>query len=157
MITIEKSLRHMAWSNQLFFDDISKLPSDIYGHRVSESEWPVGKVLTHIIGAAEWYRYCLFGIKWTDFQRIDSHERLLELKKYLAELDQLFIEESLKSDREVSYKDEDGETKALVSTILSQVVNHTAEHKGQISTILASKGVSFSLDHLDVWAFAKSK
>ena len=146
----------MAWSNQIFFENISKLPEDIYTHQVSESEWQVGKVLTHFVGAAEWYRYCLTGEQWTKLHRVKSHDELLEYKKYLGELDQLIVAEGQKEDRSLEIKDESGTFQAKASTILSQVISHTAEHKGQISTILASKGISFSLDDLDVWSYAKA-
>ena len=42
MFSLDKALRHMAWSNQIFFENISKLPEDVYTYQVSESEWQVG-------------------------------------------------------------------------------------------------------------------
>ena len=37
MISIEKALRHMAWSNQVVFREVSNLPEDIYeGHKNRE-------------------------------------------------------------------------------------------------------------------------
>ena len=151
-----KALDHMAWSNQIFFENISKLPEEIYAYQVSKTEWQVGKVLTHFVGAAEWYRYCLTGVQWTKLHKVTNHQELLEYKKYLGELDQAIIYEANKEDRVLEIKDESGTFKAKASTILTQVISHTAEHKGQISTILASKGISFSLDDLDVWSYAKA-
>ena len=48
MISTEVSLKHMAWSNQLIFEEVSKLPEEIYGLKAAEGEWPVGKILTHL-------------------------------------------------------------------------------------------------------------
>ena len=36
MISLTKSLEHMAWSNQKVFEQLSKLPDDIYGLRAAE-------------------------------------------------------------------------------------------------------------------------
>ena len=49
MITIEKALKHMSWSNQEIFNEISKLPSEAYGLRAAEGEWPIGKLLNHFV------------------------------------------------------------------------------------------------------------
>ena len=76
MNAIEYALKHMAWSNQEIFKEIAQLPEDIYGLRAAENEWTVGRLLTHFIGAAEWYRYCLTGQKWEEVVAIRSHEIL---------------------------------------------------------------------------------
>ena len=38
MITLEKALRHMAWSNQNIIKEISKIPDDIYSLRAAVGE-----------------------------------------------------------------------------------------------------------------------
>ena len=39
MITLTKSLEHMAWSNQKVFEQLSKLPDDIYFDEIINEEY----------------------------------------------------------------------------------------------------------------------
>ena len=144
----------MAWSNQEIFDAISKLPSEIYTLRAADGEWPVGKLLNHFLNAGEWFRYCLTGLKWSDLPRIDNSEALLKMKSYMAELDKVLIDQADLQDEAVTFNDENGPVTATRSVILAQAVAHTAEHKGQIATILKMQGYELDLDKYDVWSFA---
>lgn len=153
---MKKSLEHMAWSNQEIFQEISKLPIGIYNLRAADGEWPVGKVLNHFVNAAEWFRYCLTGTEWTDLPRIDNPETLLKMKDYLAEIDRTLIDQSNLEDEILTFNDENGPAKASRSMILSQAVMHTAEHKGQLATILKVHGFNLDLDKYDLWSFETS-
>ena len=143
----------MAWSNQQIFDEVSKLPDEIYALRASEGEWPVGKILNHLLNAAEWFRYCLTGQKWSEIPRITSSAKLLELKPYLLELDNELIAQAKLEDELLTFQDENGPVTASRSLILAQAVMHTAEHKGQLATILKANGFELDLDKFDVWTF----
>ena len=88
----------MAWSNQLVFQEVSKLPEEIYGLKAAEGEWPVGRILTHFIGAAEWYKYCSTGVKWEDDIPIKNHQILLSEVKRLAKLDEILINQASRED-----------------------------------------------------------
>ena len=156
MISIEKALRHMAWSNQLVFQEVSKLPEDIYGLKAAEGEWPVGRILTHFIGAAEWYKYCSTGVKWEDYIPIKDHQILLAEAKRLATLDEILINQASREDEICTFEDESSTNRVLLSVILAQAVNHTAEHKAQLSTILKMHGYHLDLDDKDVWAYESS-
>lgn len=153
MMTLEKALKHMAWSNQLFFDEVAKLPESVYGLRAAEGEWPVGKLLNHLLNAGEWFRYCLTKEPWTNLERIQSHEILLKYKPYLAELDALLLSEAAKDDVLKEFADENGPHKAHASTIITQAIMHTTEHKAQIATVLKQHGHHIDLDALDVWRY----
>lgn len=158
MITIEKSLRHMAWSNEQIFFELLQLPDDIYGLRAAEGEWPVGKILNHFFAAAEWYRFLLTGEPWTEIPKITTARKLIELQPYLALLDQVLIAESKKDDAVITYTDDDGTQKSTTrALILSQSVTHTAEHKGQLATILRIHGFTLDLDNFDLWSFDSDK
>ena len=70
----------------------------------------------------------------------------------------LLIAQAARQDEICTYKDGDNEFKSPLSTILAQAVNHTAEHKGQLSTLLKVHGYHLDLDDKDVWAYeSKSK
>jgi uncharacterized damage-inducible protein DinB len=153
MISLETSLHHMAWSNQKVFTYFSAAPEEVFGLRTAEDEWPVGELLTHLASSAEWYRYCLTGVLWTDLKPITNGAVAAEYLGIMAELDQLLVDQANLSDEDLVIE-ADGETiHATRSLILSQAIVHAAEHKGQIATILKQHGHHLDLDYLDVWVF----
>ena len=153
MISLEMSLKHLAWSNQKFFAFFGDMPDEVFGLRAAEGEWPVGKILNHLAGSGEWYRYCLNGTKWTDLKRITNGTIALEYLPIIAELDKVLIEQLLLPDEELTIQGDNEIIHATRSLILSQAVMHAAEHKGQIATILKAQGFHIDLDALDVWSF----
>lgn len=155
MVGIKRALEHMAWSNQGFLAQVGRLPETVFGLRISEDEWRVGRLLTHLAGSAEWYRYILTGAEWTDLRSVRDSEGLTSLAAYLADLDAVLIAQADLPDEVVLYEDEDGPARVERSTILSQAVMHAAEHKGQIATILKANGHHVDLDELDVWSFVR--
>jgi uncharacterized damage-inducible protein DinB len=157
MISLEIALKHMAWSNQKLFHEIGELPSDIYQLKVAEGEWPIGQLLTHLIGAAEWYRYCLTSEPWGEVIPINNHEILsLEAGK-LVQLDHLLVNQAQLDDDLMTFEDENGPSTYRRSVILTQAQMHAAEHKGQIATILKMHGHHLDLDKHDVWAYTRQK
>jgi uncharacterized damage-inducible protein DinB len=153
MISLELSLKHLAWSNQKFFALFGEKSDDIFGLRAADGEWPVGQLLTHLAGSGEWYRYCLNGATWTDLKPITSGAIALEYLQIIAELDAVLLSELLKPDEKLEIEGEDGIIHATRSLILSQAVMHAAEHKGQIAAILKQHGHHIDLDALDVWSY----
>jgi len=153
MISLEVSLRHLAWSNQKVFTHFSTAPEEVFGLTAAEGEWPVGRLLTHLAGSSQWYRYCLNGTLWTDLKPIVNASVAAEYLPIMTDLDQVLFDNVALADEELTI-DADGEIiKATRSLILSQAVVHAAEHKGQIATILKQHGHHLDLDELDVWAF----
>ena len=153
MISITKSLEHMAWSNQQIFKALSELPEEIYGLRAAEGEWPLGRIATHLLGSGEWYRYILTGEKWTDLKSIRDHQILLDSAQHLANLDQILIEQSKLEDEIIEFQNENGLDRTTRSMVLSQAVMHAAEHKGQMATVLKMHGFLLDLDRFDLWSF----
>jgi uncharacterized damage-inducible protein DinB len=153
MISLEKSLQHLAWSNQKFFGYFTQLPDEVFGLTAAEGEWPVGRILTHLAGSGQWYRYCLTGIDWTDLKPITDAQVAAEYLKIIADLDAVLLANLALADELVTFEDETGPMSAPRSLILAQAVMHAAEHKGQIATILKQHGHHIDLDALDVWSF----
>jgi len=153
MISHELSLQHMAWSNQEVLKFFGRQGDDVFGLRAAEGEWPIGRLLTHLIGSAEWYRYCLGGEKWTDLKPINSGAIALEYVNYLSELDAFLVSQAALSDEELTIDAEGEIIHATRSLILSQAPAHAAEHKGQIAAIMKQHGHHFDLDSLDVWNY----
>ena len=152
-ISLELSLRHLAWSNQKFFGYFGSQPDEVFGLRAAEGEWPVGKILTHFAGSGEWYSYCLSGTQWTDLKPITTGSIALEYLPIMAKLDAHLLENLSLPDDKLEIEGEDGIIHATRSLILSQAVMHSAEHKGQIAAIMKQHGHHIDLDALDVWCY----
>ena len=152
-ISLELSLRHLAWSNQKFFGYFGSQPDEVFGLRAAEGEWPVGKILTHVAGSGEWYSYCLSGTQWTDLKPITSGSIALEYLPIMAKLDAHLLENLALPDDKLEIEGEDGIIHGTRSLILSQAVMHSAEHKGQIAAIMKQHGHHIDLDSLDVWSY----
>ena len=152
-ISLELSLKHLAWSNQKFFSYFADLPDEVFGFRAAEGEWPVGQILTHFAGSGEWYSYCLSGAQWTDLKPITSGSIAREYLPIMAKLDGHLLENLSLPDDVLDVESEEGIIHPTRSLILSQAVMHSAEHKGQIATIMRQHGHHIDLDALDVWSY----
>ena len=116
--------------------------------------WHIAQLAAHIVGAAEWYRYCLTGALWTDLAEPVTGADIEGLRSYLGQLDAVLLAQAALADEEMSFTDEHGPRTALRSTLLTQAIVHAAEHRAQIACALAAHGFAGpSLDDIDMWAF----
>jgi uncharacterized damage-inducible protein DinB len=152
----ELSIRHLAWSNQKFFALFQDLPNEVFSWCSAQGEWPIGRLLTHLVGSSQWFRYCLEGTLWTELERIENSEIAVKYLPIMADLDEILLKHSKLPDAELEIKEEENIIHATRSLILSQAVMHASEHKGQIASILKMNGLHIDLDALDVWSFKSS-
>lgn len=158
MIDLTRGLRHLAWSDQWMLDRLGELPAEAMLARYGES-WSVARLAIHIVGGAEWYRYCLNGEPETDLyppstEPADLKEHVLSLRDHLASLDALLLAQAALPDQTVTFADEGGDGTALRSTILTQACLHGIEHRAQIACALEVNGYPpLVLDDIDLWAF----
>jgi len=155
MISLDVALKHLAWSNQKFLAQFAGQSDEVFALRAADGEWPIGQLLTHLVGSSHWYRYCLTGIDWTDLEPATNAKTVAEYGFMIAELDQLLIENASLDDETLTVVTGNESFTVQRSLILSQAVMHAAEHKGQIATIMKQHGHHIDLDELDVWAFIK--
>lgn len=153
MISIETSIKHLAWSNQKFFSYFAVQPDEIFSLRVADGEWSIGTLLSHIANSESWFRYCLTEVDWSDFQDISSGSMIKDYLQIMTELDDVLLNEASKPDGALVIRAGDEVMHATRSLLLSQAVMHAAEHKGQIAAILKQHGHHIDLDALDVWNF----
>jgi uncharacterized damage-inducible protein DinB len=90
---------------------------------------------------------------WTDLKPITTAAIALEYLPIMASLDATLLENLPMADDRLEIEGENGIIHATRSLILSQAVMHSAEHKGQIATILKQHGRHIDLDALDIWSF----
>ena len=153
MISLETSLRHLAWSNKKFFSYFEDLPVEVFTLKAADGEWTIGRLLFHIANSEAWFRYCLTGDDWTDYEEITSRTMVPKFLNILGELDSVLVSNAAKPDDALEIKAGEQIIYATPSLILSQAVLHAAEHKGQIATILKQHGYHIDLDTLDLWHF----
>jgi len=151
-----RALRHLAWADNQFFAALEALPDQAFEAKYAQQHWHVGQLAVHIVGAAEWYRYCLTGTPWTELREPTCGADVMPLRAHLAELDATLIAEASQPEGFVEFADEDGPRRALRSTILTQACHHAAEHRAQIACALDAGGFDGPvLDDLDLWAFER--
>jgi len=62
-----------------------------------------------------------------------------------------------KDDGDITYMTSQGERTSKVSTIVSQMIFHAAEHRAQIVAALDKHGErSINLDNYDVWSYVNA-
>lgn len=151
-ISIERSLRHMAWSNQKVYEAVEKLPEDSLKSFVVNEEWTAYEILFHICQSAGFYVYRLgIGEKPASIQ---EPAKVSTLKSLLLQHDKNLISAASKDDWEIELNEEGKVFKRWASTILTQSVHHATEHRAQLISALEFKGFNpINLDDIDLWAF----
>jgi uncharacterized damage-inducible protein DinB len=156
MISLEKSLRQMAWADQKLFEHLLGLPDEAWRAKVVEGEWPVYSYLFHLVASADWYAFEL-GAKLHFTKEPESIDEVRTLGPIWRELDNFLIEECFKDDEELTYVEDGKEFRALRSTVLSQAVIHAVEHRIHIATALNLAGYELpNLEDFSVWGYVHS-
>lgn len=156
MISLEISLRHLAWSNQRFFSLFGEMPEEVFSLRSAENEWTVGELLVHVVDAQRWFKYCLeSGVEWTfpNLKPITNASVALEYLPVIADLDAIFLDHLVLEDEEIIFHAGGNPRSGTRSFILSQPAFHMSEHKGEIATILKQHGFHINLNELDVRSY----
>jgi uncharacterized damage-inducible protein DinB len=152
VISIQKSLEHLAWSDDRIIEKLEEAQGKIFDLSLTSGERTIREMVQHIVDGAEWYRYLLTGEKGTNPKVPASREELATLRQHLALVNAAVLAEAHKEDGLLSF--DEGGAKDLRSTILAQAVLHSAEHKAQIVSTLMVHGVtSINLDNYDLWNF----
>lgn len=154
MADMTTSLRHLAWADDLLFRQLAVLPPEALGATYGPSNWTVAHLAHHIVGGAEWYRYCLTGASWSDVALPRSPADLDALRLHMVDVNEVLVAQALIPDAVVEFMDEDGPRSALRSTLLAQACYHSTEHRTQIACALEVNGIEgIKLDDYDLWAF----
>lgn len=153
-MTMQRALRHMAWSNQRVFAAVSKLPDDALSSYIVNPEWTAGVILRHIVVGSTWYAYCLGIADWQEIVRPTSMRDIDVLAGQLATFDAQIMSAADLPDELLTFDDDEGPTSVLRSTLLVQAVHHATEHRAQLIDALELRGYqSINLDDIDLWAF----
>ena len=156
MITLERGLRHLRWADDAFFAALQARPAQVLAASATASSWTVGQLARHIVEGAQWYRYCLTTTPWTDLDLPTDQAGVLALRTELTSVNGVLVTEAAVPDARVTFADEHGEASAWRSTILTQAMLHSIEHRAQIAVALEVCGFDpIVLDDLDLWAYER--
>ena len=154
MITLERMLKHMAWSNQSVLRSLTELPDAALSAYGVNPEWNVGVIVSHIVSAADRYGYRLMGGETTDISQPSSMQEVRELMAHVERFDARLLEAVALEDVRIVVKLADRDFECWRSTILSQAVHHATEHRAQIASALEAQGFAApDLDEIDLWAY----
>ena len=156
--TLDRLLRHMAWANARLVARLREQPIDALALAAPRNEWPAGRILAHLLNAAQGYASRMAGVERPpNVEPPASAEELADLGTRLAATDASLRAQATEPDVLISHPDP-ARGEDLRSTILAQAIHHATEHRAQIAGALATNGNdAIDLDAIDVWEFAEAE
>lgn len=156
--TLDRLLRHMAWANAQLIARLSEQPDAALALTAPHNEWSAGRILAHLLNAAEGYSSRLAGVpRAVDVEAPTSAAQLPDMATRLAAIDARLRAQATEPDVLVSHPNP-ARGQDLRSTILGQAIHHATEHRAQIAGALATNGNdAIDLDALDVWEHADAE
>jgi uncharacterized damage-inducible protein DinB len=155
--TLDRLLRHMAWANGQVITRLSDQPVETLGLTAPRNEWSAGRILAHLLNAAQGYATRMEGVpRPADVEEPTSATELADLGARLAATDASLRRQATEPDVLVSHPNP-ARGQDLRSTILAQAIHHATEHRAQIAAALATNGNdAIDLDAIDLWEFSDS-
>ena len=149
----------MACTNQEINKQLKKLDNEVLNYYVIDPEWTVRNILIHIVGAGHLYGQRLDGDPFSPFKlESDDDEMLIDqLLAALGRIDQGLIKFANVEDGDLTYMTSQGERTSKISTIISQMIFHAAEHRAQIVAALDKHNLrEINLDRYSVFSYIES-
>jgi uncharacterized damage-inducible protein DinB len=156
--TLDRLLRHMAWANGQLVGRLAAQPADALALVAPRNEWSAGRILAHLVNAAQGYASRMEGVpRPADMETPATATELAELGTRLAATDASLRRQASEPDVLISHPREP-DRQDLRSTILAQAIHHATEHRAQIAAALATNGNdAIDLDAIDLWEFADTE
>ena len=156
--TLDRLLRHMAWANAWLVARLGEQPIDALALTSPLNEWSAGRILAHLLNAAQGYVTRMEGVpRPADVEPPASIEELAALGASLADIDARLRRQATEPDVLISHPVRTDEHDHR-STILAQAIHHATEHRAQIAGALATNGNNaIDLDAIDVWEYADAE
>ena len=156
--TLDRLLRHMAWANAQLVTRLLEQPVDALALTAPRNEWSAGRILAHLLNAAQGYATRLEGVpRPPNLEPPASTNELADLGARLAGTDASLRAQATEPDVMVSHPDP-ARGQDLRSTILAQAIHHATEHRAQMAGALATNGNdAIDLDAIDVWEYADAE
>lgn len=153
----DRLLRHMAWANQQLIARLAEQPDEVLALTAPRNEWSAGRILVHLVNAANGYVARLEGLpRQPQAEPPTSVAELPSLAERLAASDARLREHAARPEGMAAYA---GQEQAYPrSTVIAQVIHHATEHRAQIAGALATNGNNaIDLDAIDLWEFTDAE
>ena len=156
--TLDRLLRHMAWANAQVVARLLEQPVDALALTAPDNEWSAGRILAHLLNAAQGYGSRMAGLaRPPDMDPPASTTELVDLGARLAAADATLRTQATEPDDLIGHRD-DPNRHDLRSTILAQAIHHATEHRAQIAGALSTNGNdAIDLDAIDLWEYADAE
>jgi uncharacterized damage-inducible protein DinB len=156
--TLDRLLRHMAWANAQLVARLQEQPADVLALTAPRNEWSAGRILAHLLNAAQGYASRMEGVaRPADVETPTTEMDLAAIGAALAATDASLRAQATQPDVLIRHPVRTDE-EDLRSTILAQAIHHATEHRAQIAGALATNGNdAIDLDAIDVWEHADSE
>jgi uncharacterized damage-inducible protein DinB len=156
--TLDRLLRHMAWANTALIAQLSGLTDEALALASPRNEWPVTRILAHLVSAAGGYASRLEGVpRPPDTEPPTAVSQLGEILARCAGFDARLRAQATQPDILIAHPHPDRPARAR-STILGQAIHHATEHRAQIAGALSTNGLdAIDLDALDLWAYGEAE
>jgi uncharacterized damage-inducible protein DinB len=155
--TLDRFLRHMAWANQQLIARLAEQPDSALALTEPNNEWSAGRILVHLVNAANGYGARLEGLpRQPQAETPTSVSELPALAEKLAAFDARLRAHAAQPEGMASYAGD--EASYPRSTVLAQAIHHATEHRAQIAGALATNGNNaIDLDAIDLWEFTDAE
>ncbi len=156
--TLDRLLRHMAWANAALIATLAGLPDSALAVASPKNEWPVARILHHLVSAAGGYASALEGgPRLPKTEPPTAAAELPALAERCAGFDARLRTQAALPEGMARYADSNEYPDAR-STVVGQAIHHATEHRAQIAGALSTNGLdAIDLDALDLWAYAEAE
>ena len=156
---LDRLFRHMAWANQLLFEQLTSVPEAALALSADNDEWSVGAILMHFVRSSGFYVARVTGDELrTDFHIPFTHRYIRELAIRCAESDARLRELAGEPEAMTTFIRDGVTIHRARSTIIGQSIHHATEHRAQIADILSLHAIrAIDLDAMDVWAYSDAE
>jgi uncharacterized damage-inducible protein DinB len=139
MDAINEIIRHNSWATARLIEHIRSLPQTTLDLSAPGTYGPIGETLTHLLRAERAYLAHVKG-ETPKFGPRDSQVDLAQLAgqaRLLGEEWERLLQAGINSDQ----KAQTMHGVQTAGTLLAQVVNHAAEHRAHVCTVLGAHGM----------------
>ncbi|HJP88983.1 MAG TPA: DinB family protein [Candidatus Limnocylindrales bacterium] len=154
---LDRELRHMAWANQQLIARLAEQPDSALALTAPQNEWSAGRILVHLVNAANGYAARLEGLpRQPQGETPTSVSELAALAERLAAADARLRAHAEQPEGMAAYAGDDARYPR--STVIAQAIHHATEHRAQIAGALATNGNNaIDLDAMDFWEFTDAE
>jgi uncharacterized damage-inducible protein DinB len=148
------AFRHHTWATTGLIDLCRRLPADAASASAPGTYGDILTTLGHLVGADEFYAYLATGLRPEHPLRADQPYDLEEVGRRATEVGERWTAlfgQPLGMDRVVQLPPDGRRASATLGVVLVQALNHAAEHRAQVATVLGHHGID--PPDLGGWAF----